>query len=331
MNSLPHYENEKPGATETAEQRELRLQKNRERYHRKRKERLALSNIEEQLNRQNELTQDDSDESRLPETDRKLLHNFRTKINSFINNCCSVYNERFPFIKLISGQCRHCYYDKNTVKKFSADNNMDPGDVPEELRDLTEIEEILIARIFPIVSVYCLHGGQYAYRGNVINFSQNVEEFATQLPEIRLLLTFSLCVVTRALCWLKQNNCYYTDIVIDEEVLQSLPEDGPIDDQLPQIDDVEQRFNDDNDVYKDMIGSKFVPAPLLSPNEEQAISDTLNRVQDNDIPITWPNIDGTPINEFQTSSYIACAFPTLYPTGNDDLRSNHIREVKQGP
>ncbi|CAB4420542.1 unnamed protein product [Rhizophagus irregularis] len=31
-----------------------------------------------------------------------------------------------------------------------------------------------------------------------------------------------------------------TDIVIDEEVLQSLPEDGPIDDQLSQIDDVDK-------------------------------------------------------------------------------------------
>ncbi|GBC15565.1 ATP-dependent DNA helicase PIF1 [Rhizophagus irregularis DAOM 181602=DAOM 197198] len=333
-------------ATETAEQREIRLQKRRERYHMKRKERLALSNIEEQLNRQDEPTQDDSDESRLSEADRKLLHEFRTKINSFVNNCCPVCNERFPSIEIISGQCRRCYYDKNTVKKFSADNNMDPGDVPEELRDLTEIEEMLIARIFPIVSVYCLRGGQYAYRGNVINFPQNVEEFATQLPRnpssldvlivrrksanslIYKNFTVHRTKVTRALCWLKQNNRYYTDIVIDEEVLQSLPEDGPIDDQLPQIDDVEQHFNDDDDVYEDMIGSNFVPAPLPSPNEEQAIGDTLNRMQDNDLPIMWPSIDGTPINEFQTPGYIACAFPTLYPTGNGDLRSNHVREVK---
>ena len=30
---------------------------------------------------------------------------------------------------------------------------MDPGDIPEELQGLTEIEEMLIAQIFPIVSV----------------------------------------------------------------------------------------------------------------------------------------------------------------------------------
>jgi hypothetical protein len=31
------------------------------------------------------------------------------------------------------------------VKKFSAENNMDLGDVPEELKGLTEIKKMLIA------------------------------------------------------------------------------------------------------------------------------------------------------------------------------------------
>ncbi|PKY60391.1 hypothetical protein RhiirA4_550640 [Rhizophagus irregularis] len=36
---------------------------------------------------------------------------------------------------------------------------MDPGEVPDKLRDLTEIEEILLARVFPVMSVYRLRGG----------------------------------------------------------------------------------------------------------------------------------------------------------------------------
>ena len=78
--------------------------------------------------------------------------------------------------------CHRCYYDKDPVKKFSALNNMDSSYLPEELRDLTNIEEMLIAQIFSIVSVYCLRDGQYAYRGNVINFSQDVLEFTMCLP-----------------------------------------------------------------------------------------------------------------------------------------------------
>ncbi|RGB25903.1 hypothetical protein C1646_771115 [Rhizophagus diaphanus] len=99
-------------------------------------------------------------------------------------------------------------------ERFSADN-MDPGDVPEELRSLTEKEEMLIAQIFPIIS--------------------DVLEFATRLPQI-----------ARALCWLKENNCYYANIVIDSEVLQSLPEDGPIDDRLLQLEDEEEGGEDSN-------------------------------------------------------------------------------------
>ena len=127
---------------------------------------------------------------------------------------------------------------------------MDPGEVPEELQGLTEIEEMLIARIFPIVSVYCLRGGQYAYRGNVINFPQDVMEFASHLP--RNPSSLDVLVVQRqsangqafqnfnvrrtkvacALRWLKENNCYYADIIIDDEVLRSLPENGTVDNLL---------------------------------------------------------------------------------------------------
>ena len=44
--------------------------------------------------------------------------------------------------------CRRCYNERKAiVKKFSSNNNMDPGDIPEELQGLTEIEEMLIAQV----------------------------------------------------------------------------------------------------------------------------------------------------------------------------------------
>jgi hypothetical protein len=59
---------------------------------------------------------------------------------------------------------------------------MDPGVVPEELKGLTEIEEMLIAQVFTVMTVYRLRGGQTGYRGNVINFPQDIHEFTTRLP-----------------------------------------------------------------------------------------------------------------------------------------------------
>ena len=127
---------------------------------------------------------------------------------------------------------------------------MDPGEVPDELRDLTEVEEMLIARVFPVMSVYRLRGGQHGYRENV-NFPQDVQEFTTKLPRdpssldvvvIRRQSASNLeafrdfrvhrAKVVHALNWLKENNRYYGNIIIDQEVLRSLPVDGPIDNQL---------------------------------------------------------------------------------------------------
>ena len=60
--------------------------------------------------------------------------------------------------------------EKKSPKKFSADNNMEPGDVPDELKRLTEIEEMLIAQVFTVMSIYKLREGQNRYKRNVINF-----------------------------------------------------------------------------------------------------------------------------------------------------------------
>ncbi|CAG8800639.1 2152_t:CDS:2, partial [Gigaspora rosea] len=68
--------------------------------------------------------------------------------------------------------CCHCKGKKTLPKKFSSENNMDPGKIPEELQGLTE---------------------------------------------------------------LKANNRYYADIIIDNEVLEFLPQEGYIDGQLPQV------------------------------------------------------------------------------------------------
>ena len=79
-------------------------------------------------------------------------------------NECPICNERIPGMTLVMGMCRRCYKEKKTPKKFSNGNNMDPGPVPEELKGLTEIEEMLIAQVFTVMSVYRLRGGQNGYR-----------------------------------------------------------------------------------------------------------------------------------------------------------------------
>ena len=156
---------------------------------------------------------------KLSKFERGLLKKFRDKVDKFKHTLCPTCNESFPSITLVKGECRRCYAEKispkevsdelqaektfpekfsaennmdpNEIsdeqatktlpKKFLAENNMDPGEVPDELQDLNEIEKMLIARVFPVMSVYKLRGGQHGYRGNVINFPQDVLEFTTKL------------------------------------------------------------------------------------------------------------------------------------------------------
>ena len=76
-----------------------------------------------------------------------------------------------------------------------------------------------------------------------------------------------------------------------------------------------------------MVTRTFVPLPPSNHREDVAIKNALDRMQENR-PIAWPHIDNHPVNEFQTSGYIACTYPSLYPTGHEDLHAERIRDVK---
>ena len=65
-----------------------------------------------------------------------------------------------------------------------AANNMDPGSVPLALQGLTQVDEMLISPVMPIMSVYHLPLGQYGYSGHVINLPQDVASFVCTLPRM---------------------------------------------------------------------------------------------------------------------------------------------------
>ena len=70
--------------------------------------------------------------------------------------------------------CTRCKRDKHPIKKYSVVNDMHPGSVPPCLQQLSQVEEMLIARACPIMSVYHKHGGQRGYKGHVLNMPQDM-------------------------------------------------------------------------------------------------------------------------------------------------------------
>ncbi|XP_067930923.1 uncharacterized protein [Watersipora subatra] len=128
---------------------------------------------------------------------------------------------------------------------------MDPGPSVELLSSLTLIEQLLIAQVNPTMSIFRLPlGGQFGFRGHVINFSQNVNDFVINLPcqlqQIDIIVLrrrvdqvalpanlFTVCRqrVLAALIWLKTNNEFYRNINIIQENIDALPIDDIV--ELP--------------------------------------------------------------------------------------------------
>ena len=114
----------------------------------------------------------------------------KANINKFHNSVqytvsqCTVCHEAWPLKSKPRPPyvCSRCSRDKKSPKKFCCENSMIPSSVPNELQNLTQIEEMLIARALPIMRVYIKPGGQRGYSGHCINLPQNVTELATSLP-----------------------------------------------------------------------------------------------------------------------------------------------------
>ena len=96
--------------------------------------------------------------SNLSSCEIALIKKFYDKMNKMEMNQCSVCHEVWCNVR--KNFCVRCKSDE-----FSHENLMIPSEVPLELENLTQTEELLIARILPVMNVYCKPGGgQKGYR-----------------------------------------------------------------------------------------------------------------------------------------------------------------------
>lgn len=92
-----------------------------------------------------------------------------------------------------------CLHSKNICSMYTEENDMDPLGVPEELKDLSYVEEQLIAVIHPMMTVFKLSGHhQFGYRGNIVNLPQDVKTFAKLLPHTIDSLSSLITIRTRS-------------------------------------------------------------------------------------------------------------------------------------
>ena len=164
---------------------------------------------------------------------------------------CITCKEAWPLTKITTNyECNRCKKEKGLPKRFSVKNDMIPSEVPLELQGLTQVEEMLIARAFPVIQVYTKpNGGQKVYKGHVLTLPHDVQSIANVLPRYPSdipVIVFKLDgkenkskelrvrrkKIIDALFWLTEknnkgepNNPRYQDVTIDRTRFYSLPED----------------------------------------------------------------------------------------------------------
>jgi hypothetical protein len=123
----------------------------------------------------------------LPSEQWGYIQSFHAAMNQVEMETCGRCKERWFTMDLKAQVCHACFLrDKRNQSPFlmSADNNMDPGEVPAHLPELTQVEEMIIARSHVQMMVHRYRGHQYHYTGHCVSFMQNTVKTVDLLPNL---------------------------------------------------------------------------------------------------------------------------------------------------
>ena len=173
---------------------------------------------------------------------------------------------------------------------------------------------MLISAVLPIMSLYRLPHGQYAYSGHVINLPQDVALFASSLPRLPSELDIIIvrkegatsshrdfrvrrAVVLHALQWLVVNNKYYRNIHITLEAVATLPEDANVSglhsvslDSTEEDGGLQGTLNGDEDPYNTHLSGSFIPSTIQRTTEQETVRQSLQQRQSHQQQAVQPTV-----------------------------------------
>ena len=123
----------------------------------------------------------------VPDNQWQLIQDFNTTMDMVEMELCSRCQERWFSMNLKDTVCHKCYLrDRKTCVPYlmSAANQMDPGVVPDYLPELSQLEEMIIARSHVQMMVFRYRGHQYHYSGHCVSFMQNTARTVNVLPNL---------------------------------------------------------------------------------------------------------------------------------------------------
>ena len=238
---------------------------------------------------------------------------------------------------------------------------MEIGAIPAHLPILTQTEEMLIARAHVHVQVRRIRGHQYKYSGHTVNFMQDNMKLYDRLPllpanlDIVLLRPSSRNTTDREqpllecqferdfrvrrsaiLIWrqfLGQNHPHYQNVTIDDEALNSLPEDGSVRQFIPEIEEQFEAVDQGqiNDIINEINGQpeQDLETTGMVPNFTTRHSEAAHMRQDlAPQPLIAPEFRSTPILEWDDIPILRMAFPTLFPYRRAEFKVPRQRTIK---
>ncbi|EED12765.1 conserved hypothetical protein [Talaromyces stipitatus ATCC 10500] len=291
----------------------------------------------------------------LTETDWGYITAFHNALQQHRMERCIVCDEKWFNMRLTSDNiCARCVNaDRNQdTPLYGVANNLNPGDMPD-LPELSQTEEMLIARVHVFVEVRRVRGQQYKYSGHVVNFLRDTARVYNTLPllprnlEIILLRPANASTdprlqrqfihdfrvrrerVLKWLSFLRQNHPGYRDIEISTAALELLPLDGDVVDQVinKSLDPVQISDSADTEVIEPPEVCA-VPDLLAQEDEMSAIRNQLQPEESCQQHMEFPPFRSTPIAEFTRSQpLLSWAFPALFPRGEGEYIHPRQRTV----
>jgi hypothetical protein len=274
--------------------------------------------------------------------------------------------------KITINICDQCYKSlaKDKVPKFALANGLYRGQLPSQFADLTWVEEMVCARYRYTAHITCLfqssdptlpnvmHGNTCAHEMNVVSTAHILPRTPADVNDAlsvifigpgklhkKFLHTFFRIrkqKVWKFLMWLRSHNKFYSDIPLDQDILDMYPNDGA----LPGIEDrvVEDHNSDASKIFSEETASLSEhPVDLMKGNdnfdepflflEKMGVSDPegdrlsgrtfvaaglCNLVQDK-ADTTFPDLilhrGSQAIREYKNPDLLPGMYPTLWPFG----------------
>ena len=79
--------------------------------------------------------------------------------------------------------CKYCHNKPHGENPFAKENGRHLGKRYDEISRLADLEEMLVARVHPIISCWALlASGDYVYSVHCVNFRVNTQTWADSLP-----------------------------------------------------------------------------------------------------------------------------------------------------